>query len=302
MANTGAASARVFLDANLNGVMDAGEEPIEGAAFTVKGSRHPAARTDADGCAWLGHLPVKQNVDIALETATLEDPQWLPRPKGARLVPRPGRVAELDFPVIMTSEIDGTVYLVKKDVKRGIGNVLLELVDSEHNVVGSAKSAWDGFYIVPAVLPGDYLLRISARQLEQLNLADPGMREVTVSPDGAFVNGVDFFLTAGERPSEKGEKPPENVSSVEKPAPAKRLPFSVQVAACLEQKNAQNLVKNLKKKGYEAYIFKTRKPREMTWYKVRIGDYASKEEASMAASTFRKKEEMDAFVCTNDPL
>ena len=234
MANTGAASARVFLDANLNGVMDAGEEPIEGAAFTVKGSRHPAARTDADGCAWLGHLPVKQNVDIALETATLEDPQWLPRPKGARLVPRPGRVAELDFPVIMTSEIDGTVYLVKKDVKRGIGNVLLELVDSEHNVVGSAKSAWDGFYIVPAVLPGDYLLRISARQLEQLNLADPGMREVTVSPDGAFVNGVDFFLTAGKRPSEKGEKPPENVSSVEKLAPAKRLPFSVQVAACLD--------------------------------------------------------------------
>ena len=234
MANTGAASARVFLDGNLNGVMDAGEEPIEGAAFTVNGSRHPAARTDANGIGWLDRLPVKQNVDIALDTVTLEDPQWMPQPKGARLVPRPGRISELDFPVIMTSEIDGTVYLVKKDVKRGIGNVLLELVDSEHNVVAGAKSAWDGFYIVPAVLPGDYLLRISPQQLKQLNLADPGMRKVTVSPDGAFVNGIDFFLTAGKRPPEKEEKPPADVSSVEKPAQAKaeRLPFSAQVAAC----------------------------------------------------------------------
>ncbi len=198
MANTGAASVRVFLDSNLNGVMDAGEEPIEGVAFTVNGGcRHPA-RTDADGIAYLSRLPVKQNTDIALDIATLEDPQWLPRPKGVRLVPRPGKVTELDFPVIMTSEIDGTVYLVEKDAKRGIGDVLLELVDSEHNVVARAKSAWDGFYIVPAVPPGSYLLRISPQQLKQLNLADPGMRTVTVSPDSAFVNGIDFFLTAGK--------------------------------------------------------------------------------------------------------
>jgi hypothetical protein len=198
----------------------------------------------------------------------------------------------------MTSEIDGTVYLVKKDVKRGIGNVLLELVDSEHNVIGSAKSAWDGFYIVPAVPPGNYLLRISPQQLKQLNLADPGMRKVAVSSDGAFVNGIDFFLTVGKRPSEKEEKPPTVVVLEQKPAQAKaeRLPFSVQVAACRERKIAQSLVKGLKEKGYEAYVFEIRKPGEMPWYKVLIGDYASREEASMAASGFRKKENMDAFV------
>lgn len=252
MANTGAASVRVFLDSNLNGVMDPGEEPVEGVAFTVNGgSRHPA-RTDADGISYLSCLPVKQNVDITLDTATLEDPQWLPQMKGVRLVPRPGKVTELDFSVIMTSEIDGTVYLVKKDTKRGIGNMLLELVAGEDNVVARATSAWDGFYIVPAVPPGDYLLRISPQQLKQLNLTDPGMRTVTVSPDGAFVNGVDFFLTAGKRPSEKEKKPPTGASSVEKPTPGKRSPlFSVQVAPRLEQKNAQHILEDLREKGVE---------------------------------------------------
>jgi hypothetical protein len=208
MANTGAASVCVFLDSNLNGVMDSGEESIENVAFTVNGgSRHPA-RTDANGIAYLERLPVKQNVDIVLDTATLEDPQWVPQIKGMRLIPRLGRVAELYFPVMMTSEIDGTVYLVEKDAKRGMGDMLLELVDGKHNVVARAKSVWDGFYIVTAVLPGNYLLRISPQQLKQLNLTDPGTRKVEVSPDGTFVNGVDFFITAEKRPTEQEEKPP----------------------------------------------------------------------------------------------
>lgn len=192
-ADSGAASVRVFLDKNMNGVMDAGEEPINNVGVTVNGGRHPS-RTDAAGIAWLGRLPVKQNVDIAVDTMTLEDPQWSPQPKGVRLVPRPGNVAQLDFPVIMTSEIDGTVYLVEKDTRRGIGDVLIELVNSEGKVVATAKSAYDGYYIIAAVPPGTYIIRISPEQIKQLNLTDTGMRLIAVLPDGTFVNGIDFSL------------------------------------------------------------------------------------------------------------
>jgi len=200
-ADTGAASVRVFLDKNMNGVMDAGEEPINNVGFTVNGGGTPA-RTDAAGIAWLGRLPVKQNVDIAVDTMTLEDPQWSPQPKGVRLVPRPGNAAQLDFPVIMTSEIDGTVYFVEKDTRRGIGDVLIELVNSEGKVVAAAKSAYDGYYIIAAVPPGTYILRISPEQIKELKLTDTGTRPITVLPDGTFVNGMDFSLlpeVAGNR-------------------------------------------------------------------------------------------------------
>ncbi|UUZ68920.1 hypothetical protein LP416_03505 [Polaromonas sp. P2-4] len=113
-ADSGAASVRVFLDDNANGIMDAGEEPIENVALTVNGSRAPV-RTNAAGMAWLDRLPTRQHVDVAVDTQTLEDPYWAPQRKGVRLVPRPGHVAEFDFPVILTSEIDGTVYLVEKN-------------------------------------------------------------------------------------------------------------------------------------------------------------------------------------------
>lgn len=192
-ADNSAASLRVFLDHNANGVMDPGEEPIENAAFTVNGSRTPA-RSNAAGIAWLDRLPIRQSVDIALDAQTLEDPYWGPLRKGVRVVPRPGRVVELDFPVVLTSEIDGTVHLVDKSSRRGIGDVLLELLDAQGKVVASTRSGSDGFYIVTGVVQGRYQLRVSPVQLQQFGLADPGTRDITIEPDAKFVNGVDFLL------------------------------------------------------------------------------------------------------------
>lgn len=193
-ADSGAASVRVFLDNNANGLMDSGEEPIENVAMTVNGSR-VLARTDASGIAWLDRLPIRQHVDIAVDTQTLEDPYWVPQRKGVRLVARPGRVAELNFPVVLTSEIDGTVYIVEKTSRRGMGDVTLELLDLDCRVVSTTKSSSDGYYIVPAVVQGRYYLRVSPGQLTQFDLNDPGQRDITISPDGKFINGVDFLLS-----------------------------------------------------------------------------------------------------------
>lgn len=196
-ADSGAASVRVFLDNNANGEWDSGEEPIANVAFDVNGNRAPAT-TNAEGVAWLHRLPARQAVDIALNTQTLEDPYWVPQRTGVRLVPRPGRVAELDFPIVLTSEIDGTVYLFDRNSKRGIGDVEIELLDMQRKPLASTRSSSDGYYIVPAVVQGRYYLRVSPQQLRAFGLMDPGMREITVLPDGKFVNGVDFILIKEE--------------------------------------------------------------------------------------------------------
>lgn len=205
-ADSGSASVRVFLDGNANGVMDAGEEPIENAAITVNAGRAPM-RTDAAGIAWLDRLPVRQHVDIALDAQTLEDPYWAPSRKGVRLVPRPGRVAELEFPVVLTSEIDGTVYLAERASKRGIGDVVIELLDPDLKMVSSTKSTSDGYYIVPAVVQGRYFLRVSPEQLDKTGLIDPGAREIIILPDGKFVTGVDFLLVGRSVPDKARSSP-----------------------------------------------------------------------------------------------
>lgn len=199
LAATGAASARVFLDKNLNGLMDAGDEPVRNAGFTINGG-HQQAHTDAAGIAWLSRLPPDQHVDIALDTATLEDPQWMARKPGVRLVPRPGKVAQVEFPVIVTGEIDGTSYLIERGARRGIGDLELELVDSQRKVVAQARSASDGYFVLSNVAPGDYLLRVSRAQLRRLGMTDLGMHLVTVAPDGSFVNGRELYVVKTDEP------------------------------------------------------------------------------------------------------
>jgi hypothetical protein len=194
LAGAGAVSARTFLDANQNGVYDPGEEPIEGAGFTInEGSRHPVS-SNSDGLAYLTRLPPRQYADIALDTSTLEDPQWLPTVKGMRILPRPGKVQSIDFPVAMTGEVDGTVYLREGGKTRGIGNALVELVDDQGNVAASGLSASDGYYIIPAVRPGHYKAMISSAQLDKLGLASTAPVELTMRADGEFVYGLDFRL------------------------------------------------------------------------------------------------------------
>jgi hypothetical protein len=195
MANMGAASIRVFLDKNQNGVMDAGDEPVKGAGFTVNGGAN-LARTDANGIALIKRLPAWQFADVGVDAPTLEDPQWQPQRRGVRLVPRPGKVSQVDFAVSMTGEIDGTALLQTASSKRGIGDLQLELLDASGAVVASVKSAADGYFVLQAVPPGAYQLRISPEQLTRLKLRGAGPQAVRMSADGEFVNGREFIVSA----------------------------------------------------------------------------------------------------------
>ena len=198
MAPTGAASVRVFLDTNQNGVMDPGEQALEGAGFTINGGGS-LARTDADGIAYLNRLPVKQNVDIGFDISTLVDPQLAAQQKGFRIVPRPGKVSQLDFAVSVTGEIDGTTYMMVNGVRRAVGDLELELVDTNRKVAGTARSASDGYFVLSSVVPGNYMLRVSKDQLKRLNLTDLGMHMITIAADGSFVNGKELYVEANPK-------------------------------------------------------------------------------------------------------
>jgi len=196
MAPTGAASVRVFLDKNQNGVFDPGEQPLEGAGFTVNGGG-TLARTGADGIVYLNRLPVRQNVDIGFDVSTLEDPQLAAQQKGYRIVPRPGKVSQLDFAVSTTGEIDGTTYLMAAGrQRRAVGDLDLELVDANDKLVGTAKSASDGYFVLAGVVPGNYVLRVSKDQLERLGLTDLGTHKLTMASDGRFINGKELYVEA----------------------------------------------------------------------------------------------------------
>jgi hypothetical protein len=291
MANSGAASVRMFLDDNNNGVMDPGEEPLPGAGFTVNGGRHQA-RTDAAGIAHIGHLPVRQYVDIGVDTATLIDPQWAPEIDGMRLLPRPGGVSRLEFPVRMTTEIDGTVYLLEAGVERGIGDLKLELLNDRQETVAEATSSWDGFYIVSGVVAGDYWLRVSPQQLQRLGLTNTtGSRQLSVSGDGTFISGMDMIIRplSGPQPTRpapsarQGAAQPRANAQLPSESWVRQQPatnFTIQLIAASSEAAVQDYIERHNLTDTAAYLRSLH--RGAPWYSVVYGSFTSERQARTA--------------------
>jgi hypothetical protein len=193
MARSGAASARVFLDRNLDGVFGAGDRPLEGVGF----SRRRDLATDEDGIAFLTGLSAYRPTDVVVDAGSLEDPFWVPTREGVEIVPRPGKTALVDFAVVPTGEIDGTAYLRRGEQVTEVSNVALQLVDQGGKAVKEVRSSFDGFFLFEFVRPGRYLVRVSPEQVTRLRLIAPPAQEVVVGvaeDEGDIVAGLEFVI------------------------------------------------------------------------------------------------------------
>jgi hypothetical protein len=206
MATTGAASARVFLDKNMNGKFDDQDEPLKDVTF--RGQRN--AQTDEDGTAMITSLSAHRPSNVVVDPGSLEDPFWVLPREGVELIPRPGRSALLEFPVVPTGEIDGTVWLVSGNIEKEVSNVELQLVDAKGAVAKETKTTFDGFYLFESVMPGRYTLRVSSDQVKRLNLIPPPEQEVEIDMTGNVVSGVNITLERAPKKPKPSTAPKTN--------------------------------------------------------------------------------------------
>jgi len=193
VAGMGAASVRVFLDHNDDGIYDEGDEPLPEVGIKRQGN--PGFdKTNKDGILLVTNLPPNRYVDLAPNTSDLEDPMWVPSVQGIHLLSRPGATSLVDFPIIVTGEIDGTTYLFANGRLHTVGDVELQLVNSHGKLVKTIKSASDGFYVISEIPVGEYLVQISPEQIRKLGLYDVPPIQLKISSKRQFVSGINFRL------------------------------------------------------------------------------------------------------------
>jgi hypothetical protein len=193
IASQGAVSTQVFLDENGNGKKDVDEDVLSGVKVKINGGKIPN-KTDENGIAFITGLQPYREMDFDIALDTLEDPFWLSAKKGVRVNLRPGHVTKLDFPIIQTGEIDGTTFVSFGDIEREANGVIVELVDGDGTLIQSVKSAYDGFFLLQKLPMGNYQLRISEKQIEELDLQPIKPINITISNKKQMINGQDFIL------------------------------------------------------------------------------------------------------------
>ena len=196
LSTTGGVSARVFLDANGNGILDDGEELIEGAELDAVQAQK-SSLSDENGIAFIPDLPRGRITDIKIDTASLEDPYWIPNYDGISLRPRPGVVKEIEFPIVVSGEIDGTVYFQKDSKNTPARQFKLHLIAPWGEIVQTTSTAFDGFYIFGEIPPGVYYIIADYDDLTQTKYDGPPPQRVELKPDGTTIFGNDIYLTQG---------------------------------------------------------------------------------------------------------
>lgn len=215
-AGFGAVSARVFLDRNENGRFDAGDQPLPHIGFIVNGVPI-APRTSEAGLAFVPELSPHQPVDIAVDTRTLEDPQWLPDVRGLRVTPRLGKAVTIEIPVVATAEIEGTVYTAAAGTAQELAGATVQLLNAAGSVVQQTTTAYDGFYVLTHVRRGAYRVRVVERpaSVPVSRAGHDAEKPATVTDMSSVVTGLDFVLAAPER---SVEPLPRTVIAEQRPA------------------------------------------------------------------------------------
>ena len=140
------------------------------------------------------HRPL--SVTVAPET--IENPLWTVAVDGVTVVPRPGRPIHLDFPILVSGEVDGTVYLERDGQQYGAGRVVVELVDRQGEIINTTQTAFDGFYVLSNIPFGEYRLRVSEEQLTRLGQQTSTIDGVIINQESLFQSGLNFVLRADE--------------------------------------------------------------------------------------------------------
>jgi cell division protein FtsN len=91
----------------------------------------------------------------------------------------------------------------------------------------------------------------------------------------------------GNESGEESEIAPAAAASARAPAPAAK-PYNIQIEAVMDKSGADEMVSRLKTLGYNAQEIKVALNGQ-TWYRVRIGPYASADEANAAQNRLREQ-------------
>lgn len=164
---------RVFLDENNNGVREGHEESLNGIRFYQRGA---GVSETVGGGVWMS---VRPGHPLSLMMQDFDDPYRIPLEEVKIVASRRERVSNVDWPVIDTGAVEGSLMDGRG---RPVSGAHLELYKKgTDEKVSEMYTAYDGFFVMDFIPPGEYVLYLKGAT-EKTELAQP-----VVSQDNLWV-------------------------------------------------------------------------------------------------------------------
>jgi cell division septation protein DedD len=160
------------------------------------------------------------------------------------------------------------------------------------------KQAYAAYWTLADRFPKSLEVSEAKGRMEELAKADPELAKAFAVPTEAPTQEVVVQATPSPAMTETVEPTPTEL--VEKPTQETALkltPYHVQVGVYTAKVNVTKAQKAIKKAGYKSYVVTVQKEGEAyTYYKVRVGNFATKSAAQKVAKILHKKTKEKAIV------
>jgi len=192
-ARSGAISPLVFLDRDGDGKFGPEDTPLPNVRLRGDGAAFHD-QTNQSGETLITGLEPYHETPVRIDTETLEDPYWKAPDQKIAVLPRPGSVVKLEFPVYETGEVDGAVEMERGGQRVPLPGIRLQIVDANGKVVSQALSGYDGSFFVQGVRLGSYTLRADPDQLARLHLTVAPPQTIALTHDNPGVTAGTMTL------------------------------------------------------------------------------------------------------------
>jgi len=191
LSRSGVIAPRIFDDLNNNGVFDQGDMALEGAQFIIENSLR-SEESDASGVNVIADLSPSKIINSEIKLSSIEDPFLRPLEIGRSVELRAGQVLGYDVPLTASGEIEGTILVQNKENTIPVAGITLEAVNEVGQIVGKAKTEYDGYFYLEDI-PGQTLtLKISDKDLASI---DGNFAPLTVSLSRKYPSKLGISLT-----------------------------------------------------------------------------------------------------------
>ncbi|MCP4568766.1 MAG: hypothetical protein GY841_14405 [FCB group bacterium] len=184
-----------FVDDNFNGVHDEGEEEIFGMRAKIKGAS--GRPTGKNRNYYYDRLQPYDEYIVEIDQYSLDDPLLKPVHDGFRVHFNPNIVTSIEVPVVVVSEVSGTVKRQLENGQSGMGAVRIELINLTTGSRTKVTTFNNGEFYYLGLIPGRYRARILPEQLHSYGyVSDPPAIdfEVKAVEGGMVIEDVDFLM------------------------------------------------------------------------------------------------------------
>ncbi len=190
-----AASMRMFVDNNNNGIYDKGDQVINDGSVTLR----QAVSSEVSGSGIIREwnlLPYTQySADVDL--GSIKNPLLIPKQKSFSFVTDPNSFKPIDIPFFAGGIMDGTVLKVEDKSETAIPGLTIEIRSDSTGFQRTISVFNDGSFYYMGLPPGSYEAYVDSSQLSMLGLiADPAILNVVIKPtkSGDYVEGLKILL------------------------------------------------------------------------------------------------------------